>query len=399
MMGNSQFFKTAAVRSRQATGFGGTLLMLLALGACNRAPQGPPPIPPPTVIVARPVVETIQDYEEFPGHTEAVNKIMVQAMVTGYLDKIKFKEGDDVKEGDPLFQIDPRTFQDQYDLARANLLQAEAHLSRLKADYRRAESLLPTRAISQEDFDKVAGDRAEAEAAVKVTEASVSNAKHNLEYTLVAAKIGGRVSRQMIDPGNMVKANETPLTTIVALDTMYVYFDVDERTTIRIRRLIDEGKVISARQIKLKIYFGLADEDGFPHEAVINFIDNQMDMATGTLRLRGILDNPRKFLLPGMFLRVRVPIGKAYDAVLIPEKALGSDQGQKFVYRVDDLEDNTHKAVYQRVVCGPLREGRRAILEGLKPGDRFVVSGLQRIKAGDLIEPKEEEKKVVAKSP
>ncbi len=385
-MEHANHFRIGPARSREAAGAIVALFVLLSISACNRAPQGPPAPPPPAVIVDKPVLQHIQDYEEFPGHTESVNKIMVQAMVTGYLDKILFTEGDDVTAGAPLFEIDRRLYQDQFDLAQANLLQSQARVARLKADYRRAQSLLPTHAISQEDFDKVADDRAEADAAVKVAEASVSTAQHNLDYTTVRAKFAGRVSHQMIDPGNMVKANETSLTSLVSLDKIYIWFDVDERTTIGVRRLIDQGKVRSARKSSVTIHFGLADEEGFPHDAVIDFIDNQVDTATGTLRLRGVLNNPKQFLLPGMFLRVRVPIGEAYDTLLVPEKALGSDQGQKFVYLVDDQK----KVVYQRVVCGPLRDGMRAIHDGIKPGDRVVVSGLQRIKSGDLVEPKEE---------
>jgi RND family efflux transporter MFP subunit len=362
------------------------VVLLPGIIGCNRGQQQPPAAQPPEVIVGKPEMQTVTNFEEFTGHTEAKNSIVVRAMVSGYLEKVYFKEGTDVKENAPLFLIDPKIFQAQFDQADANLLLAKAHLKRLEADYKRAESLLPSRAISQEDFDKVDGDRNEAAAAVKVAENARNVAKQNLDYTKISATIDGRVSRQMIDPGNMVKANDTPLTSIVSLDKIYVYFDIDERAAIRINRLIDDGKIDKSA---IKVDFGLADEQGFPHEAIINFFDNQIDPATGTLRLRAVIDNPRHFLMPNMYLRVRLPIGKPYDVLMVPERALGSDQGQKFLF----LVDGDNKAVYQQVQCGPLRNGMRAILSGLKSTDRFVVTGLQRIRPGDEVAPKEEEKK------
>jgi RND family efflux transporter MFP subunit len=369
---------------------GGTLLLMTVfLAGCLRQGQQPPPPSPPQVTVTRAVTSQILDYEEFTGHSQAVNSITVTSMVTGYLDKVLFTEGAVVQEDQALFQIDPRIFQAQRDQAEANVVLAKAHLNRLEADFRRARALLPTKAISQEEFDKAAGDRDEAAATVGMVENALKTAKQNLEYTTVRAKFAGRVSRQMVDPGSMVKANETGLTTLVTNGKMYVWFDVDERTAIRIRKLIEAGKISGADQSTIAINYGLADEEGFPYEAKVNFEDNQLDAATGTWRLRALIEKPAAALLPNMFVRVRVPIGKAYETLLVPERALGTDQGQKYLYVIDD----ENKAIYTQVTCGPLREGMRAILSGLKPKDRFVVNGLQRVRPGAAVDPRDEKAK------
>jgi len=356
------------------------------LGGCfQSAPPRPAP-PPPQVTVAYPQPAKVIDYEDFTGHIEAVKSVTVQAMVSGRLEKVLFKEGAMVEENQPLFLIDPNVFQAQYDQTVANVKLAKAHLDRLELDLKRAKSLLPTNAIAQSDYDKAQGDRDEAAAALEVAVAARNSAKDNLEYTTVRAKFAGRISRQMVDPGNMVRANDTKLTTLVSNDLLYVYFDIDERTTIKIRRLIDASNFASAEHSPLTISYGLADEEGFPRTASVNFVDNQIDMSTGTWRLRAKIDKPDPTLLPNMFLRVRVPLGKPYDTLFVPERALGTDQGQSFLYVID--KDN--KAVYKQVACGPLRDGMRAITSGLQPTERFVINGLQRIRAGQVVDPKEE---------
>lgn len=383
---------------RESTTLPVLLALVLAAAGCNRGQQGPPPPAPPEVIVGKPVAGTITDYEEFTGHTEAVRSIVLRAMVTGYLQEKLFKEGDDVPANAPLFKIDPQIYQAQLEQAIKNLELARAHLKRLESDFQRAKSLMPTNAISQGDYDKAEGDRNEAAATVGVAEAARKLAQQNVDFTTISTPIAGRVSRMMIDPGNMVKANDTPLTSIVTLDKMYIYFDVDERTSPRVRALIDEvrnqtadNKVTDGKPAEskagLKIAYGLADEEDFSHEAVINFVDNQIDSATGTLRLRAVVDNhSTPILLPYMFLRVRVPTGKPRETLFVPERALGSDQGQKFLFVIDGEK----KAIYRKVTCGPLQHGMRAIRDGLAPTERFVVSGLQRVRAGDMVEPKEE---------
>jgi RND family efflux transporter MFP subunit len=363
---------------------GAWLLLLFALPivvGCERtqAQSGAPAAPPPPeVMVSVPVTQEVTDYEDFPGRLEAVNSIDPRARVTGYLEKANFREGDDVKKGDVLFEIDPRPYQAEVNRARANLVLAQAHLDRLNADLRRGQNLLPKGGISREEFDKMAGDRAEASAAVGVAQAALDLAELNLGFTKVRAPISGRISRRFIDPGNLVKADETILTSIVSLDPIYAYFDLDERNTLRAQRLIRDKKINWCKDAGLPVLLGLPDEDGFSQQGTINFTDNRIDPDTGTWRLRGLFANKDHLLSPGLFVRMRLPVGDPFSALLIAEQALGTDQGQKYVYVVDD----TSKVNYRAVKAGKLHNGLRVISEGLAPGEKIVVRGLQRIRPG-----------------
>jgi membrane fusion protein, multidrug efflux system len=368
-------------------GLAGSLLALVA--GCGRPTSAAPPqggadkaAQAPEVPIGRPLVQTVTDYEDFTGHTEAVNSVEIRARVSGYLveglkDGGPNKEGSEVKKGELLFEIDPRSYQADKDKAEAALMQAQAHLDRLSKDLARAEKLLPSRSIAQGDFDQIAGDHREAEAAVKTAQAALALAKLNLAWTKVYAPCDGQVSRQLIDPGNMVQADVTPLTTIVTRDPIYAYFDVDERTLLELRRHIleREGKLSSAREAKHKVLLGVADEEGYPHEGTIDFAENRLDMMTGTLRVRGVFPNPKRILSPGMFARIRVPIGEPHRALLVPEEALGSDQGQRFLYVVG----GENKVEYRRVQIGPLQGKLRVIDKGLAETDRVVLGALQRI--------------------
>ena len=360
------------------------ILACVGTWGCNRSQTKLPPSPAAKVLVSNPITGTVTDYEEFTGQTEAMRTILVRARVTGYLDRVLFTEGEEVKQGDPLFLIDQRTYQAEYDRAQANLTQARAHLARLQLDYNRFEKLLPTKAISQEDFDKAAGDREEAAAGVKVTEAALQSSRLNLDFTTVRASISGRISRQLIDAGNMVRADDTPLTTIVSLNPIYAYFDVDERTMLRIRRLFQAGKIKAEKEFQVKVELGLTDEEGFPHQGTVNFVDNRLDVTTGTLRLRAVVDNTKQLFSPGMFVRIRLPVGEPHTAILVAEQAIGSDQGHKFVYVVDDKQE----VVYKRVKVGSLNNGLRVVEKGLSTGERVILSGLQRVKPGNPVEAK-----------
>jgi RND family efflux transporter MFP subunit len=354
------------------------------LAGCAQPPAQPPPPKPPEVLVSLPISRSVTDYEDFTGRTEAMKLVEVRARVTGYLEKLNFQEGAEVKQADVLFEIDPRPYQAEFARADASLVQSEAHLRRLESDYQRALGLRNRTAIGLEEFDKIAGDRAEAAAAVGVARAVRDLAKLNLGFTHVTSPIAGRISRRLVDPGNMVKADETALTTVVSLDPMYAYFDVDERTVLRIRRLIQEGKTASDGNGKATVLMGLADEDGFPHQGAVDFVDNKVDPNTGSLWLRGVFPNPTHILTPGLFVRIRLPIGMPYKATLIAEQALGRDQGQKFVYVVSDKNE----VAYRPVKVGKLHDGLRVITEGLTARDKVVVSGLQRIRQGATVEPK-----------
>jgi len=360
------------------------------LGGCQHETPKLAPTKPPVVMVGQPVTKEVSDYEDFTGRSDAVFSVEVRARVTGYLDKVLFEDGSEVKEGDVLFQIDPRPYEAALAAAEATVVQSEAHGKRLEADHRRASNLFTRGAISREEVDRIAGDYAEASAAVGIARAQRDLAKLNLQFTKVTAPIGGRTSRRLVDPGNLIQADTTSLTSIVSLDPMYVYFDVDERTMLRIRRLIREGRMKSRTEAEVPVLVGLSDEEGFPHRGLINFSDNRVDPSTGTLRVRGVLDNPKpehganRPISPGLFMRVRLPLGPPHQSLLVPEQALGTDQGKKFLYVVNDKDE----VVYRPVSVGSLNEGLRVIEQGLAPGERFVVSGLQRVRPGIKVEPK-----------
>lgn len=368
----------------------------LAAGCSREGAQGSQQLPPPVVEFTHPVMKEVTDYEYFPGRTEAVNTVDVRARVTGYLDRIDkaFKEGYEVAEKEPLCEIDSRLYNADLQKAQANLVQAEAHLKRLETEYTRARTLLAQRSTSREDYDKAAGDRDEAVAAVGVARAARDYSQLNVGFCTVNAPISGRVGRRMVDPGNLIKADDTIITTIVSLDPMYASFDVDERTVLRIRRLIREGKVKSARETDVPVEMALADDLAgvFSHQGTINFVDNRVDPGTGTLRVRARFEDPKHTLSPGLFVRLRVPIGQSHQAICVPERAVGTDQGEKFVYILNDQNE----AFYRRVVLGPQQEGGLIVVEPGKPAetltslDRVVVTGLQRIHQSTKVDPRPE---------
>ena len=366
-------------------GFCATSLTCLLLSGCGRSMEKPGEPPPPEVIVCYPVARPITDYNEFTGRTEAVKTVDIRARVSGYLENVLFKEGMEVQEGETLFVIDPRTYKADYDRALANLALAKAHLARVEADFKRAQELLPRKAMAQSDFDLAKGDRDEGAASVEVAEAALKTAKNYLEWTDVVSPISGRISRQMIDPGNLVKADDTVLSTVVSQDPIYAYFDVDERTNLEFKRMLEAGKVQSARDVHVPVWLGLVDENGYPHEGMINFVDNRLDPMTGTLQLRGQFKNSNRLLAPGMFARIRVPVGTPHRAILVPEGALGSDQGQRFLYVVDKKDT----IEYRPVTVGALRDGMRVIDQGLSEGERVVLGGLQAIKPKMVVRVKE----------
>jgi RND family efflux transporter MFP subunit len=394
------------------------LLSALLAGCVDEAPK-PKAFEAPKVEVALPASETVSDFEEFTGRFEAIYTVEIRARVTGYLDKVNFADGDEVNEGVLLFDIDPRPYETELNRTEATLLQSEAHQRRLDADQKRANGLFSRSAIGREEYDRITGDYSEAQAAVGVAKAARDMARLSLEFTKVKAPISGRLSRRLVDPGNMVQADVTPLTTIVSLDPLYVYFEVDERTLLRLRRLAREGRIKNrASGSVIPIMVGLADEVDedtgnflYPHEGNIDFSDNKVDPNTGTLQLRGKIDNPRsqagtRVLSPGLFAHVRLPVGDPHPALLVPEQALARDQGQRVVYVVEtkskvlkDEKTNKPKTVkvekaFKRLVeVKPGTKGRMVIEKGLKPGDRVVVSGLQRIRNDTEVRP------VMAKPP
>jgi RND family efflux transporter MFP subunit len=362
--------------------------LCLALAGCTRAPSEAPAAAPPPVTVSYPVEREVTDYADFTARTAAVDSVELRARVSGYLDKVNFKEGALVKKGDVLFEIDPRTYQAVLKHAEGNFAAAEARVVRLNADFARAQRLIGTGAMSREDFDKISGDRGEGVASQAALKAAVERAQLDLGFTKVTAPVSGRISRYFVTVGNLVQAGDltggTLLSTIVSVDPMYAYFDVDEHTVLRVKQLIREGKAKTPDDPDIPVWLGLANEDGHPHRGSIHFIDNQVNPRTGTLRVRGVFPNKDEALSPGYFARVRVPIGVPHTALLVTERALDTDQGQKVVYVVD--KDN--RVVAHPVRLGALHDGRREITDGLKPGERVIVNGLQLVRPGVTVESK-----------
>jgi len=360
----------------------------VGLTGCARAPSEEPAAAPLAVTVSYPVEREITDYADFTGRTAAVDSVEVRAHVWGYLHKVNFKEGALVKKDDVLFELDPRPYRATLNQAKAKVAQDQAQLTYDEAEYRRNLRLAASDAVSRSDLDKTSAARGVDMANVAADKAAVASRQLDVEYTKVIAPVSGRVSRYVVTVGNLILSGDqgggTLLTTIVSVDPMYAYFDVDEHTVLRVRQLIREGKAKSARDVKLPVWLGLANEDSYPHRGTINFVDNQVNPKTGTLRLRGVFPNKDEMLAPGYFARVRVPIGFPHRALLVSDRALDADQGQKIDYVV-----NKKNEVFSRPVrTGALHDGLREITDGLKPGERVIVNGLQQVRPGVTVEPK-----------
>src|SRR6266699_2789964 len=360
----------------------------LHLAGCARSAAEVPADAPTPISVSYAIEREVTDYADYTGRTAAVDSVEVRAHVWGYLEKVNFKEGALVQKGDVLFELDPRPYQAVLDQAKAKVAQDEAQLSYDEAEYQRNVNLVRTGAVSRSDLDKTSAARGVDIANIAADKALVASRQLDLDYTKIQAPIGGRVSRYVVTVGNLIQSGDqaggTLLTTIVSVDPMYAYFDVDEHTVLRVRQLIREGKAKSARDGELPVWLGLANEDGHPHRGTINFVDNQVNPKTGTLRLRGVFPNEDEALAPGYFARVRVPVGFPHQALLVSDRALDTDQGQKIVYVVDG--DN--KVVSRPVSLGALHDGLREITDGVKPGERVIVNGLQQVRPGITVEPK-----------
>ena len=373
-----------------------TVILFTAFGVaagvgCQRPPSPVAPAEPPALPVAKPVQREVTAYVDFTGRTEAVEAVDIRPRVTGYLVQIPFKEGSDVKKGDLLFQIDPSPYKAQLDQALGQVELNQASLALAKTTYARDQAIVKTTpgAVSQQqlDQDKAAVD--EADARVKASQASTEVYKLNLGFTKVTSPIDGRVSRYFLTVGNLVNQDQTLLTTVVSLDPMHVYFDMDETTLLRIRKARNAGAIKVTPGGQFPVLMGLQGEDGFPHQGTINFVNNQVNPATGSITLRGVFPNPQpeggtRLLSPGMFVRVRLPIGQPRAALLVIDRAIGSDQGLKFVYVVDAQ----HQIQYRRVTTGALQEdGLRVITDGLSADDLVLVGGLPQVRAHMQIQP------------
>jgi len=351
--------------------------------------QAQPPTPLPVVSVTQPVVREVVEWDEYIGRLESPETVEVRARVSGYLDKVHFKEGKEVKKGDLLFTIDPRPYQAEFDHANAEYERAVSQTDLAKNDFERAKRLIATKAISEEDYDTKSKTYTAVQAAVRSAKATLDSAKLNLEFTQIHAPIDGRISRAVVTEGNLISSGvagsgATLLTTIVSLNPLYLYGDADERSVLKYLHLRREGTRVSARDELIPAEMGLADEAGFPHKGYMDFVDNRIDPGTGTMRARGVFSNADHSLSPGFFGRIRIPGSGKYPALLIPDRALGSDQAQKFVYVV-----NAEKKVeFRPVKIGPMIDGLRVVKEGLKPGEQIVIEGLMRVRPGIVVEAK-----------
>src|SRR5262245_10017839 len=390
-----------------------------AMAAGLQPAQSGPPRMGPIAVYDLPVTREVTDYEEFPGDIDSPYSVQVRARVSGYMTNVYFRDGDMVRKGDKLFEIDPRMYKADLDRAEGTVRQYEAHVERLQKEYNRAKNLIGRASISQEEHDRYTADYEVAEANLKVANANRDLARLNLEWTEVTSPIDGQLSRRLVDPGNLIKADDTVLTSVVSLDPLYVYFDVHEQAMLRIKRLMQAGKLrLQAQGEKaVPVQIGLSDEVDFPHRGVVDFTDNRVDLNTGTLRFRARIDNPadahgNRFIVPGLFVRVRLPIGDPHPALMVPEQSLVSDQGRRTVFvlvQKKDKDGNVEKdqkgsPKYIATVrdvgnVGVLRDGYREVEKGIQPGDWVVRAGMQRIRPGmEIIPEKYDENALLRKA-
>jgi RND family efflux transporter MFP subunit len=367
--------------------------ILLTFTSCKpgsgSAPAAAPAIPI-SVTVATPVKKHLIEWDEFVGRLASPKTVELRARVSGYLDHVHFKEGTEVKENDLLFTIDPRPYKAIVERAKAELERAITHAELAASEANRAKGLLASRAISAEDAEQKLKSSAEALASQRAAQAALDVANLDLEFTEVRAPIGGRISDARVREGNLVIGGNTdkatPLTTIVIVDPIYCYMDIDERSSLKYRKLYREGKRSSALFGEVTAEMGLANEEGFPHTGVVDFVDNEISPETGTIRSRAVFPNKDRLMSPGYFARVRVPGSGEYDGLLIRDSCIGSDQGRPYVFVVD-AENVAH---YRSIVTGPLEDGLRIVKEGLKAGERVVVNGFMAVKNGGKVAPEEE---------
>ena len=362
----------------------GFLLWLLpalcaaVLTACS--PPKPAPLPAPKVTVSQPQLATVTNWDEYPGHLDAVEMVEIRPRVAGYIDSIHFQEGTEVKAGDLLFVIDPRPYQADLDHAQAQRQQAETHLELTRNDLKRAESLRGTKAISAEEYDSRSNAVREAEAALAAVKASEAIARINLDYTQIKAPISGKIGRRLVTAGNFVQlqgngGSASVLATIVSVDPIYCYFDVEESAFLKYRSI---AKVAEASGGSLACELALVNEEGFAHRGRLDFFDNQVNPQTGTIRLRAVFDNGDRALVPGMFANLRVLAGPPEPALLVPDVAVGSDQGYKYVYVVNAADIVQKRDITTGRAHGPLR----TVVKGLTPEDRVIVNGLMMLRPG-----------------
>ena len=358
---------------------------VLVAAGCARNEAAPASAAPqaPQVSVAQVVSRPVTEFDEFTGKFVAVERVELRPRVSGYIANVSLDPGHEVKKGDVLFTIDQRPYQAELKRAQAEFARARTQLALSKSERERAVKLLDQHALSREEFDSRVSGNEQAEANVQGAAAAVDTAELNLSFTLVRSPIAGIVSREEVTAGNLVAAGSTLLTTVVSVDKIYVEFEGDEKVYLKYAALLRAGEVENRRDNTTPVWVGLADEVGMPHEGKIVFIDNALNPATGTIRARGLLDNKDRRFTPGLFARVKLVGSGKYEAMLVNDSAIGTDQNVRYVFAVG--ADN--KVQYRAVKLGPLVDGLRVVREGVKPGEYIVVNGLQRVRPGAEITP------------
>ncbi|MCK7229899.1 MULTISPECIES: efflux RND transporter periplasmic adaptor subunit [Enterobacter] len=355
---------------------GAMLLSVLLVGCDNSVAQNAAP-PAPAVSAADVVVKSISQWDSFNGRIEAVESVQLRPRVSGYIDKVNYTDGQEVKKGEVLFTIDDRTYRAALEQAQANLARAKTQASLAQSEANRTDKLVNTNVVSREEWEQRRSAATQAQADIRAAQAAVDAAQLNLDFTKVTAPIDGRASRAMITSGNLVTAGDTAsvLTTLVSQKTVYVYFDVDESTYLHYQNLARSGQGASSNHTALPVEIGLTGEEGYPHQGKVDFLDNQLTPSTGTIRMRALLDNAQRQFTPGLFARVRLPGSAEFKATLIDDKAVLTDQDRKYVYIVD----KEGKAQRRDITPGRLADGLRIVRQGLNPGDKVIVEGLQKV--------------------
>jgi multidrug efflux system membrane fusion protein len=355
----------------------GTALLAALLAGCdngvaqNAAPQAP------AVSAADVVVKPVSQWDSFNGRIEAVESVQLRPRVSGYIDKVNYTDGQEVKKGEVLFTIDDRTYRAALEQAQAELSRSKTQASLARSEASRTDKLVNTNVVSREEWEQRRSAAVQAQADMRAAQAAVDAAQLNLDFTKVTAPIDGRASRALITSGNLVTAGDSAsvLTTLVSQKTVYVYFDVDESTYLHYQNLARSGQGASSSHLALPVEIGLVGEAGYPHQGKVDFLDNQLTPSTGTIRMRAVLDNAQRLFTPGLFARVRLPGSAEFSAMLIDDKAVLTDQDRKYVYIVD----KDGKAQRRDITPGRLAAGLRIVQQGLNPGDKVIVDGLQKV--------------------
>jgi RND family efflux transporter MFP subunit len=363
----------------------------LALTACGDsgpqkgAQKGAPPAP--QVTVALPIKRTVTDRDEYVGRFTAVNSVEIRARVSGYLDAVHFTDGEMVKQGQLLFTIDQRPFKAALDQARADFERAKAQLDLANSDLTRAQDLIERKTISEAIYDQRVQAKRAADAQLQAAEANVRNARLNLEFTELRAPVDGRIGDSRVTIGNLVIGGALPqtslLATIVSVDPIRFEFTFDEAAFLRYTRLADDAKNVGSRGLTMQVDLRLLDEPDFRHTGKMDFVDNVIDQSSGTIRGRALVANPSGLFTPGMFARARVPASAPFEALVVPDAAIGTEQVRKFVYTID--AENT--VIQKYVTLGELENGLRVVLKGLDPNDRVIVNGIVRARPGIKVTP------------